>query len=321
MRAPKVLVIRFSSIGDIVLTTPVVRVLKRQIGAEVHYCTKAQFAELVQLNPYIDRLMLLEDSLEALIQQLRHEQYDYLIDLHHNLRTFRIKMALWGVKAYSFPKLNIEKELRIHLGWNCLPARHVVDRYLEAARPLGVSCDDEGLDFFIDDKAHKQAQAFLPKAFPKAYVAYAMGAKWATKKLPLLQMIALCRHIDRPVVLLGGRQEADEGRAIEQKLAPKVVNLCGQLSIAQSAALVQRATHVFAHDTGLMHIAAAFKKHVYAIFGSTIPEFGVAPYRTKHTLLENQHLRCRPCTKFGRTKCPKKHFACMTDLRFDFTLS
>ncbi|HNU41092.1 MAG: glycosyl transferase family protein [Bacteroidetes bacterium OLB12] len=332
----KVLVIRFSSIGDIVLTTPVVRVLKTQLtDAEVHFATKEKFAVLLRPNPYVDKVQVLGESLPAFIKQLKAERYDYVIDLHHNLRTRIIKMAL-GVKAYSFNKLNIEKWLLVNLKINRLPNVHIVDRYLATLKPLGLKADALGLDYFIPE-ADNVPIDWLPAEFQKEYVAYAIGAQHNTKKLPPKRMIELCDKINKPIVLLGGKEDFETAEIIREfferpaqssyeagltALGKKTVifNACGKFNIHQSASLVKNAKYVFAHDTGLMHIAAALKKEVFSIWGNTIPAFGMYPYRTKFTVLENRKLTCRPCSKIGHAACPKGHFKCMNDMVFDFYL-
>jgi ADP-heptose:LPS heptosyltransferase len=333
----KVLVIRFSSIGDIVLTTPVVRALKTQLpDVQVHYCTKKGFAGMLQANPYIDKLHLLEGDLGPLLQELRAEQFDYIIDLHHNLRTALIKRRL-GVKAYSFDKLNFEKWLAVNFKINRLPNVHIVDRYLAAAAPLGIKSDELGLDYFIPEQDEVPLD-WLPETHRKGYVAYALGAQHNTKKLPLPRMIELCDRINKPIVLLGGKEDAANGEQIEaffqQRLSSEpyeegllelnkkalIFNACGKFNLNQSASLVRQASHVFTHDTGLMHIAAAFKKQIFSIWGNTIPEFGMYPYRTKFTVLEKKGLSCRPCSKIGYNKCPRQHFLCMNGINLDFYL-
>ncbi|EMR01483.1 glycosyltransferase family 9 protein [Cesiribacter andamanensis] len=333
----KVLVIRFSSIGDIVLTTPVVRALKTQLpDAQVHYCTKKGFAGILSANPYIDKLHLLEGELKPLLQELRTEKFDYIIDLHHNLRTALIKRRL-GVKAYSFDKLNTEKWLAVNLKINRLPNVHIVDRYMAAAAPLGVKQDELGLDYFIPEQDEVPLD-WLPETHRRGYVAYALGAQHNTKKLPLPRMIELCDRINKPIVLLGGKEDAANGEQIEaffqqrqnsqpyeeglKELGKKtlIFNACGKFNLNQSASLVRQASHVFTHDTGLMHVAAAFKRPIFSIWGNTIPEFGMYPYRTKFTVLEKKGLSCRPCSKIGYNKCPRQHFLCMNGINLDFYL-
>ena len=333
----KILVIRFSSIGDIVLTTPVVRVLKTQLeNVQVHYATKIQFKSIFEENPYIDKVHFLNKDLAGFIRELRSEKFDFIVDLHNNLRTRIIKTALL-TKATGFDKLNIEKWLLVNFKINKLPNVHIVDRYLKAVDVLGVKNDSLGLDYFIPEKDVVPLE-WIPKTHQNGYVAYAIGAQHATKKLPLERMIELCDKINRPIVLLGGKEDAAVGEQIcaffekttssseyeaglkELNKKSIIYNACGKYNLNQSASLVKQAKYVFTHDTGLMHIAAAFKKEIFSIWGNTIPEFGMYPYRTKFTVLENNKLNCRPCSKIGHHACPKKHFKCMREIVFDFYL-
>ena len=332
----KFLILRFSSIGDIVLTSPVVRAIKLQIvDAEVHYCTKIQFRTIVENSPYIDKCFYLEDSLQRLIQQLRAEQYDYIIDLHHNLRTRIVKWQL-GVKSYSFDKLNFEKWLLVNFKINRMPDVHIVDRYLATLKTFGVKKDSFGLEYFIPHKDVVE-KGWLPETHRRGYVAYAIGGQHNTKKLPLPRMIELCQKINRPIILLGGKEDTENASKIEDffiqqngkktgknQIQPGsrtvIYNACGQYNLNQSAFILQKASVVFSHDTGLMHIAAAFRKPIYSIWGNTTPLFGMSPYQTKFVVLENNHLSCRPCSKIGYSRCPKGHFKCMNDIVFDFDL-
>jgi len=324
----KALILRFSSIGDIVLTTPVIRALKTQLHCEVHYATKAKFSEILVGNPYIDKVHCLNGSLNDLIAELKKERYDYVVDLHNSLRTLLIKSRL-GVKSRSFNKLNFRKWLLVNFKINRMPNVHVVDRYMDAVKELGVKTDSMGLDYFIPSKDEVDME-WLPEAHRNGYVAFVIGATYATKRLPLKRMIQLCHQINRPIVLLGGKGEFELGEEIcrffegydkdEEMKAPPIFNACGKFNLNQSASLVKQAKYVFTHDTGLMHIAAAFKKEIFSIWGNTVPAFGMYPYRTKFTIFENNNLSCRPCSKLGYDKCPKGHFKCMNDQKFDFYL-
>src|SRR5215510_13849535 len=145
---PKFLSIRFSSIGDIVLTTPVIRCLKKQVpDAEVHYVTKESFRSVVEHNPYIDKLHVLAHSWELMIHELMDENYDYVIDLHNNVRTLRVKKAL-GKKSFSFYKLNIQKYIYTSIKLNVLPRVHIVDRYLATLKSFDIKNEGAGLDYF-----------------------------------------------------------------------------------------------------------------------------------------------------------------------------
>jgi ADP-heptose:LPS heptosyltransferase len=333
----KILILRFSSIGDIVLTTPVVRTLKTQLPAlELHYATKPQFVSILAQNPYIDKIYTLEPKkTNELIKKLKQEKYNYIIDLHHNQRTFYIKWRL-GVKSYAFPKLNWQKWVFVNFKKNFLPNVHIVDRYMQAVAPLGVKMDNLGLDFFIAEEDEFEL-SWLPSTHQKGFVVYALGGTHATKRLPLNRMIELCDKINKPIILLGGKEDyeiaqqlcdffekdqASDFEKVFEKLNKKarIFNLCGKLNLGQSASLVKQAQVVFTHDTGLMHIAAAFRKKIYSIWGSTSPHFGMYPYRTSFVVFENNNLSCRPCSKIGYSKCPKGHFKCLNEVVFDFWL-
>ena len=311
---PKFLIIRFSSIGDIVLATPVIRCLKKQVaGAEVHFVTKKSFAPILIPNPYIDKLHLHEDDLQATIAKLKSEHFDYIIDLHHNLRTLRVKWGL-GVKSFSFDKLNFAKWKLTALKINHLPDKHIVDRYLETLKGFGVKNDGQGLDYFIDEKDKVNLEA-LPETFRNGYAALVIGAARATKQLPFAQLDELCKQFPQPIILLGGPDDAATGEALALKYE-HAFSACGKFKLGQSADLVRQARFVITHDTGLMHIAAAFQKPIISIWGNTVPDFGMGPYYKNNKgpfskSFEVEGLSCRPCSKIGYKKCPIGHFNCM----------
>jgi ADP-heptose:LPS heptosyltransferase len=315
----KILILRFSSIGDIVLTTPVVRQLKTQVpGARVHFATKPAYRSLLEANPYVDHTHVLSGTLGELVRELRAEQFDFIVDLHNNLRTRLIRLQLPGVLGRAFDKLNWQKWLLVNFKIDRLPPVHIVDRYREAAAAFGIRDDGGGLDYFIPPGQEVDVAAALPAGFaPGSYVAVAIGAQHATKRLPVEKLIELVGKLaPRPVVLLGGPEDESTGHVIElacQGPVSLVFNACGRFSLHQSASLVQQAAFVVSHDTGLMHIAAAFGKEIFSVWGNTVPQFGMYPYRTNFQALEVLGLPCRPCSKIGFAKCPQGHFRCMRD--------
>ena len=321
----KFLIIRFSSIGDIVLTSPVLRCLKTQVpGAELHFLVKPQFRAVVANNPYIDKIHTLQQDWDQMIRELKAENFDQVIDLHHNLRTLRVKRAL-KLPSYSFNKLNIEKFIFVKLKWNVMPKVHIVDRYLDTVKHLGVVNDGAGLDYFIaphEEVQHKD----IPASHHAGFIAVVIGASFYTKKLPIYKLQELCRKIDHPIMLLGAKEEFAEGEEIRKVDDVKIYNACGKFSLNESADLVRKAKLVIAHDTGLMHIAAALKKQVIAVWGSTTPSLGMVPYYGQSHLMSRgipyddiqvHKLWCRPCTKIGRKKCPQGHFKCMKKIDID----
>ncbi len=308
----KILLIRFSSIGDIVLTTPVIRCLKNQSGAEVHFLTKKQFLPLLAANPHLSKVFTIEKKITEVLPDLKTERYDAIIDLHKNLRSWHVRLALRR-KVYSFDKLNVKKWLLVNIGINRLPSVHIVDRYLDAVKPLGIVNDGKGLEYFIPDDLPPMPPGTNP-GLP--FIVFAIGAAHQTKRLPIEKSIAICQKIQSPVILLGGANEAAEGKAIAKASGSHVVSLCGELTLHQSAQMIRASQKVIAHDTGMMHIAAAFQKEIIVVWGNTVPAFGMAPYfgsapRGREVRFEISGLPCRPCSKIGCKQCPKTHFACM----------
>ena len=316
----KFLIIRFSSIGDIVLTTPVIRCLKKQKpDAEVHFLTKQSFATIVESNPYIDKVHSLAHSWETVVHELKQENYDYIIDLHHNLRTLRLKKEL-GIKSFPFNKLNVQKWIYTNFKWNLMPDLHIVDRYMKTVESFGIKNDEEGLDYFIPKKDEVK-QKDIPASHHAGYIGIVIGAAHNTKKLPSEQLKELCNKIDHPIILLGGKEDNETGKQIASIDPIKIYNACGKFNINESADLVRKSKLIITHDTGLMHIAAAFKKKIISVWGNTVPSFGMYPYYGKYQIsnLKSQidGLSCRPCSKIGYAKCPKGHFKCMRQIKTD----
>ncbi len=312
----KILIIRFSSIGDIVLTTPIIRCLKQQVqGAEIHFVTKQQFAMVLQANPYVDKLHTISNSIFEITNELKKENYDYVIDLHHNLRTLKLKLVL-GKKAFSFPKLNWEKFLIVNFKINKLPPTHIVDRYFETVKPLEITNDNEGLDYFIPAKDSLNTESILPTLFQNGYYALVVGGSYYTKQIPLNKLKEICAKSSKPLVLLGGKEDVAIAEELHKNFSETTINLCGKINLNQSASLIQQAKKVITSDTGLMHIASAFKKDIISLWGNTIPEFGMGPYlpSAQSKIMEVKNLNCRPCSKLGYHHCPKKHFKCMNDI-------
>lgn len=322
---PKFLLIRFSSIGDIVLTTPVIRCLKQQVpDAEVHFLVREKFLPVVEHNPYIDKLHVLAHSRELMIEELITEKYDYIIDLHHNLKTLRVKKALkkadrsGNLKIFSFHKLNIRKYILTAFKINLLPRIHVVDRYMKTVESLGVRNDGAGLDYFIG-KGEETQREDIPASHHAGYIACVIGAAHGTKKWPVHKWKSFCAAMPHPIILLGGPEDKASGDVIAAVDDVKVYNACGKFSLNESADLVRKAKLVITHDTGLMHIAAAFKKPVISLWGNTVPAFGMTPYygaaMVPAQVMETQKLWCRPCSKIGYNKCPLGHFKCMEKIQ------
>ena len=317
----KILIIRFSSIGDIVLTTPLLRCIKKQYpGIEIHYLTKPVFHIILANNFYIDKIHLLNENPVSKALELKSENFDLVIDIHHNLRTLLFKTIL-GVQSFSFPKLNFEKYLFVNFKINKMPKVHIVDRYFEAAKILAVKNDEEGLDYFIPEKDQLPNFEHLDIKTTD-YVTWAIGGQHFTKRLPNHKIIEFCKKSGLNIVLLGAAEDMGNAIEIKQGIGNNCINACEQLNLNQSAWFIKNSKRLYTNDTGLMHIAAALKVPITSFWGNTVSSFGMSPYYGKHliehTILENNQISCRPCSKIGFNKCPRKHFKCMEDLNLEF---
>jgi len=308
----KILVVRFSSMGDIIYTTPVVRCLKQQLpDAEIHFLTKPAFKYIYDNNPHLDKLLLLQPKLADTIKEIQAEHYDYLIDLHSNLRTRIIKLRT-GIKSSTYNKERIGKWLTLKFRFKLIKPTHLVDRYLKTVKFLGVKNDNLPIDYYI--KNQYQLIDLLPASHQK-FVAFIIGATHFTKRMPNEKVISICRKINKPIVLLGGNDVKTNADEIATALGSQAYNACGVTTLDQSVFLVSQAQSIIGFDTGLTHIAEAFDKPIASIWGSTIPELlGVQPYKVKQSLIAGVNLSCRPCSKFGRESCPQGHFRCMKDI-------
>ncbi|MBP7183883.1 MAG: glycosyltransferase family 9 protein [Saprospiraceae bacterium] len=311
----KVLFIRFSSIGDIVLTSPIVRCVKLQLNAEIHFVTKTSFVKTIADNPYIDKVWTIDQKVAELASTLFEEQFDYVIDLHKNLRSRKFK-KLAKIKYITFEKLNIEKWMLVNLKVNLLPKIHIVDRYFNAVKQLGVIDDGQGLDYYIPESTQ------LPNSLLNTdYIVIVVGAAHETKAIKPEIIIDIINHTDKNIVLLGGKGEVEKALIIKNSIAERsrLFDFCGATDLYGSAMIIKHAALVITPDTGMMHIAAALQKKIISIWGSTVPAFGMYPYygeksKIKAVIIENNQINCRPCSKIGFSKCPKGHFKCMSEL-------
>ncbi len=312
----KILLIRFSSIGDIVLTSPVIRCIKRQMDddVELHVLTKDKFASLSHNNPYVDKTFEYSGSIREVIKELKKEEYDYIVDLQKNNRSKRVCRAL-HCEHHSFHKLDFKKMLLTTFKINKLPKVHIVDRYFEAVKPLDVKNDGRGLEFYISETNMMQ-EPDLPEEFRNGFYAIVVGGSYNTKVMPTDKVVKIIENLDEPVILLGGPGDMKRAKTIADTVGENVWNPVGLLNLEQSASIVKMSKAVLTGDTGMMHIAAAFNKPMVSVWGNTVPEFGMYQYYPKNSnntlnIMEIKNLKCRPCSKLGYKKCPKGHFKCM----------
>ena len=312
-KGKKILIIRFSSIGDIVLTTPVIRCLRQQLGAEIHFLVKKQFAIVLSDNPFIEKIHEFDGDLFSTGQTLRRENFDMVVDLHKNLRSFVFRILLFK-KVISYKKMPLRRWLRTKFAKKLPAASHICHRFLLEVQKINAHDDGKGLDFFV---SKKNEMALEPEGNYRHKVALVPGAQHFTKCIPdelIEHIIKSNAHI--LFYLLGGKLEEERGRRLGKLHNTK--NYCGKINLQQSASIIQQSDYVISGDTGLMHIAAAQKKNIIVIWGSTVKEFGYGPYygknEKKHINIEVENLNCRPCTKIGKPACPLGHFKCMREI-------
>lgn len=311
----KILVVRFSSIGDIVLTTPVLRAMKEQLKhVEIHYLTKTAFKVILEHNPHVDRIFTIDKSIKEVVGTLKTENYDCIIDLHKNARTLSLKFRLRR-PFHSFPKRNLEKWLLVRLGLNRMPSAHLVQRYFETVKTLGVQNDNERCEFFLTDEDRVNLKTDFG-VLPESFCAIAIGAQFATKRMPVELLKNIIDKIPYAIVLMGGSSDDERAKQLIEKCGRKdLFNACGKYTLRQSAFIISNAGVLITNDTGLMHIATCFGIQVVSVWGNTVPELGMYPYYPKLSELFSIHevkgLKCRPCSKIGFQHCPKGHFKCM----------
>lgn len=295
-----ILIIRFSSIGDIVLTTPIVRALKNQLEGAVclHYITKKSYAGLVENNPHIDKVITIEKHVSEAKAELESVQYDYVIDLHSNLRSRQVKRIVKTLD-FTIDKRNFAKWLYVNFKREILPVGHIVERGFQAVSPLGVQDDGQGLDYFIPTEDQVEVIE-ISDVLANGFVSYAIGGQMAGKILPEDKILELCAKISKPIVLLGGPDDAQVGERISAAKPTNIFNACGKYNLNQSASILNQSEVVLSHDTGLMHIASALKKKVISLWFATTPQIGFAPWQPgEGSQMLEANCKKRPTSKLG----------------------
>lgn len=304
----KVLIIRYSSIGDILVTTPIIRCVKNQLKAEVHYLCKKNFHFVLESNPFIDKFHFKQPSITKTLSILKQEKFDLIIDLQKSIQS-RILCLRSGIQYINYNKLNFEKWIYVNLKIDKLPEVHLVERYFDALKTLGVLNDENGLDFFY--------KTIEIENLPLNYNVIALGAAHRTKRIPIQKTIEIISKTSEKIILVGGQDVFEEGEEIANSYRGKFINFCGKTSFNETAIILEHANEIYTGDTGVMHLAAALKKSVIVLWGNTTPKFGMYPYYGKNNLVnyvsKEVELPCRPCSKLGYDKCPKGHFKCMME--------
>lgn len=305
----KILIIRLSSLGDILLTTPIIRSLKNSYpNLKINFLLRQKYNDVLTQNPYLSKIFFYEsgnESYQNLLDSLKQENFDLIIDLQNNLRSYKIRKKL-KVPSYQFHKRSFDKFLLVNFKINHLKnAPQIPVRYAKTIANL--SLDENSLDLISDklpsDKLNEN----------KNLIGFAPGSRHFTKMWPKEYFAQLGNKlVDKgfTIVLMGGTDDIQICNEISLGIKDSI-NLCNNNDLLQTAADMSKMKLLVCNDSGMMHVASSAKVPVAVIFGSSVKEFGFAPYKNKNLILENKLLSCRPCSHIGRERCPKGHFKCM----------
>lgn len=318
--ANKVLVIRLSSLGDILLTTPVLRSIKKHFPhLEIDFLLKEEFYNLIKENPNVSEIFIYKsdkEQMEELREKLISKNYDLIIDLQNNFRTSSL-LKKFKTKKVRFKKRDVEKFLLVKFKWNLMKdEKQIPVRYAESIGSL-INTD---VTTFLDDKSpdlYSDREPDKLLAGKEKFIGICPGAKHFTKRWLKKHFLELCKLLNEngfKPVLFGGKLDKELCSEIKQKI-PNAINLCNDNDILKTAADMKKCKAVVSNDSGLMHTATAVGVPVAAIFGSTVKEFGFTPYNIKNNVIENSGLYCRPCSHIGKAECPEDHFRCMKEIK------
>ena len=324
--ALKILILRLSSIGDILLCTALIRQIRTTYpDAQIDFIIKKEFFDLLRYNPHLNTLYEVDKKdgrrgLKELRQIIKKNDYDYILDLHNNFRTNYLHGFLSGTNKNKIKKDYLKRLLLVKFKINIYDEVITIpQRYFDVARELKVEDDHQGLEIHWHTGEIGRANELSASLKQKPYFVLACGAGFFSKQWPLEYFRELIQKLlsthQESIVILGSKSEAERFRSLV--ISDRVRNLAGELTLLEAAAVIAEARAVVSNDSGLMHMATAVKTPVLAIFGSTVEELGFFPFRSEHRVLQNIDLNCRPCSHIGKNHCPKKHFKCMRELTPD----
>lgn len=316
----RLLLVRFSSIGDLLLATPLIRALRtRHPQAEITFVTRSDMVDVLATNPHLTRIIGVprDRPITDVARELRQTAWSHRLDLHGSLRSLALRALVPG-RWTSYPKERVRRRLLIaskrRLGGQLAP---VADRYFHAARGLDVRPDGGPAEFRVSDTAAARAQIWLQERGlgDRPLIALAPGAAHFTKRWPVRHWAslaeALCYHFD--IIVVGGAGDIDAGHAIAAAQPERIASAAGVFPLEGTAALLRRADRVVAGDTGVLHLATAVGTPVVGLYGPTVREFGFFPYHAAFTAVEHD-LDCRPCSAQGGPVCPLGHHHCLERL-------
>ena len=322
----KILIIRLSSIGDILLTTALIRQTRQTFpDAEIDFVVKKKFSELLRYNPNIDNLFEYDDSkntsLLKFVKQFNDRSYDYIFDLHNNFRSIYLRQKISTQKKFHIRKDKLAQTALVKFKWKrYVKLKSIPERYLDVGIQAGIQDDGKGLEIYWKEKVETRVIEHFQKMkidMTCPAIGISPGAGYFTKQWPIEYFERLIGYINTGgsfnIIIIGGDNEIELGKQLNH--IPNVYNFTGKFNILESGVAISKLKGLISNDSGMMHMAAAVHTPVIAIFGSSVKEFGFFPYRAHGFVVENKDAKCRPCSHVGKETCPKGHFMCMRDIQ------
>jgi heptosyltransferase-2 len=332
----KILVIRFSSIGDIVLSTPLLRVIRARFPlVQIDFVVRKEYADLVRYDRNLNHLYEFEareglSGLHRLKTRLKMEHYDLVVDIHNSLRSKYLRMLLGAKDVVTINKRILARTLLVKFKKNCYKnITSIADRYIETVGKYDIENDGAGLALHIPDEIYSIISTkinMLGLDRCRKIIGFCPSAKHATKCWPQERFVELGIRLTKDgnskILLFGGPSDRQKCKSIGDAINAssgeiRATSMSGELSLLETAAAMKLCDIVVTNDSGLMHIASAMEKNVVAIFGSTVREFGFFPVSKDSVVVERQGLYCRPCSHIGKSHCPENHFRCMNEIQVD----
>ncbi|MDP4242468.1 MAG: glycosyltransferase family 9 protein [Bacteroidota bacterium] len=311
MSQPSILILRLSSLGDIVLTTPLVRALReRYPDSRIDFVIAKEYESLTPLFSGISQVHVFDKStglrgLWKLRQLLKRESFNFVLDIHNVLRTQILRRGI-ARKTYVVKKRTLKRWLLVRFKHDTLQGEpDIIGRYFEVAKALGVE----------DDGTGPQLQVSVSRIPTR--IAIAPGARHWNKRWPTEYFQAVAASLIEwgyQIVFHGSAAERESIEGIRSGLPEGSLSYAGELSLLEVARSLATCAVAITNDSGLMHLAVAVGTPVVAPFGPTVRQFGFAPRDPKSVVLEIDGLYCRPCTAIGLDHCPEKHFRCMREI-------
>lgn len=321
-----ILILRLSSIGDILLCTALIRQIRTAYPqAKIDFIIKKEFSDLLRYNPHLNNLYEVDKKegwrgLKQLRNKIKTSGYHYILDLHNNFRTNYLHGFLSGSVVKKIKKDYLKRLLLVKFKINLYDEIITIPlRYFQVAQDLEVVDDNQGLEIHWHTEDITRAKDLIVPLRDKSYFVLACGATYYSKQWPLEYFHELINKLlsthQESIVILGSKSEAERFQSLV--VSSRVKNWAGKLSLLEAAVVIAEARAIVSNDSGLMHMATAVKTPVLALFGSTVEELGFFPFRSEHRVLQHIDLECRPCSHIGKNYCPQKHFRCMRELTPD----